>query len=244
MKIAVLTDAHSNMLALDAVMNHAHSVGVDSYWYLGDYVGYGPHPNEVIECIAEECDKAIIGNYDQKVLEFPKFEKQWETAKHPDKFFSFGWSYREMKHKNSDFLKSLNHEDSFELNNTRFLLCHGSPEGIADPLNPWTQQSRFDELAKGTKADIILFGHTHIFFTNESGQTLFVNPGGVSRSFDEDPRASYVVLEYKKKTWSVSNYRLEYDYKKFKKDMKKVGFSKLMTKSIMKGINYDILAGL
>ena len=68
MRVAVLSDIHSNLHALEAVLAEADAEGVDAIWCLGDVVGYGPRPNEVTAIVAERADLCLAGNHDLGVL--------------------------------------------------------------------------------------------------------------------------------------------------------------------------------
>ena len=81
MKVALIGDVHANLPALEAVLAHAHGSeneqSVEAIWNVGDFVGYGAFPNEVIQRLRDEDALSIIGNYDQKVLQFKKEKKKW-----------------------------------------------------------------------------------------------------------------------------------------------------------------------
>ena len=72
MKVAVLADVHANDLALKAVLKDARKRDVDAIWYLGDFLGYNPFPNKVVERLRKSKAVCIVGNYDLKVLNFSK----------------------------------------------------------------------------------------------------------------------------------------------------------------------------
>ena len=77
MRIALLGDVHANLPALDAVLADAKKRGVDQIWNIGDFVGYGAYPDEVVKRLRNEGAISIIGNYDLKVLKFPKKNKKF-----------------------------------------------------------------------------------------------------------------------------------------------------------------------
>ena len=67
-QIALLGDVHANLPALEAVISHAASLGVEQFWNIGDFVGYGPYPDQVVERMRTKKFVNIAGNYDLKVL--------------------------------------------------------------------------------------------------------------------------------------------------------------------------------
>jgi predicted phosphodiesterase len=92
-KIALLGDVHANLPALETVIAHATSLGVKEFWNIGDFVGYGAFPDQVVEQMKAKKFINIIGNYDLKVLKFPKKSKKWRDSKHPLKWLAFKWAY-------------------------------------------------------------------------------------------------------------------------------------------------------
>ena len=76
LKIGLLGDVHANLPALETVIAHANSLEVDAFWNIGDFVGYGAFPNQVVERMRKKKFVNIAGNYDLKVLKFPKKNKK------------------------------------------------------------------------------------------------------------------------------------------------------------------------
>ncbi|MFA5272406.1 MAG: metallophosphoesterase family protein, partial [Candidatus Omnitrophota bacterium] len=87
MKIAVISDVHANLPALEAVLKDVKEKRVQEIWDLGDSVGYSPFPNEVLASFRRERVKGLLGNYDKKVLSFPRERKKWRKEKDPAKYF-------------------------------------------------------------------------------------------------------------------------------------------------------------
>ena len=81
MKVAMLGDVHANLPALKAVLADIDARGVDAVWNVGDFVGYGAHPDEVVALLASRANVSIMGNYDRKVLSFPDKKDKWFSSK-------------------------------------------------------------------------------------------------------------------------------------------------------------------
>ncbi len=231
-KIAVLSDVHSNLRALKNVLADAKKEGIQEFWFLGDYIGYGTHPNEVISIIRGLGARCITGNYDVKVLDFPKYADIWRKEKHPSKFFSIEWTYDHLTRSSKTFLRKLPEHLDLSFAGKKFLLVHGSPEDMDEPLRKNTSTRRFRELAQKVHSDYVFFGHTHVYFTKNVNSVTFVNPGGVSRSFDGDPRASYVILEEENSQIKIIHKRIRYDLGNFLREMSQKGFPKDLIDSI------------
>jgi len=99
MKVALIGDIHANLPALEAVLSHARQRDVEAIWNVGDSVGYGAFPDEVVKLIRQDYVLSIAGNYDLKALEFKKKEKQWRKSKRPQKFLAFQWTHRALSKK-------------------------------------------------------------------------------------------------------------------------------------------------
>ncbi len=210
MKIALISDVHGNLPALEAVLEHSCERECDQLWDLGDNVGYGAFPEEVVSLLKEKADRAIIGNYDLKVLKFRKKQDAWKGKKNPLKLFSFKWTYEQLTKSSRRYLKKLPEEIEFDLEGIRIQLSHAGPGGLKEPLNPGVPEERFAAVGD-SDIDVYLFGHTHVSFAYRAADTWFINPGSVGRPDDGDPRASCAILTIKDGALEVEHYRVKYD---------------------------------
>ena len=216
MIVALIGDIHANLPALEAVLAHASSRGVQAIWNIGDFVGYGPFPDEVVERVRQEGATSIIGNYDLKVLRFPEKRAKWSRSKKPQKFFAFQWAYEHLSLDNRAYLRSLPEQLRFEAAGYRVLLTHGSPDSNEEPLTPETPAERLRELASSAadelgRPDLIVCGHSHREFARQVEGIWFVNTGSDGRPDDGDPRACYAVKQLSPGYLNVEHFRLEYD---------------------------------
>lgn len=211
MKVALIGDVHANLPALEAVLEHAQDRDVTAIWNIGDFVGYGAFPDEVVQRLGREHALSIAGNYDLKVLEFAKKAKKWRERKHPGKFLAIEWAFDNLSKKSLKQLRALPQEIRIEAKGKRILLTHASPASNVEPLKPNTPESRMRELAQMAEADVVIVGHSHRPFAREVGGVLFINTGSVGRPDDGDPRASYAIMRIGNKRLRVKHYRVEYD---------------------------------
>ena len=211
MKVALLGDIHANLPALEAVLDDASREGAETVWNLGDFVGYGPMPDEVVGRMREAAAVNIIGNYDLKVLAFPAKDRKWRTSKMPQKHFAFRWAWENLSEGSRDYLRSLGPQARLEVCGYRVLLTHGSPADGEEHLRPTTPALRLRELARMTDADVVLCSHSHEALDREAGGVRFINPGSVGRPEGGDPRASYALLDFRLGALEVRHRRIEYD---------------------------------
>ena len=217
MQVALIGDIHANLPALEAVMTHIQEQGIAKIWNVGDFVGYGAFPDEVVQCfrtaqrLRDEDVLSIVGNYDLKVLQFKQKKDKWQKKKDPDKYLAFKFAYEHLSKKSRKYLRFLAQQIRVKINGRRVLLVHGSPESNEEHLTPETPKKRLRQLAKMAKADVIICGHSHQPFAQEVDGVWFINTGSVGRPDDGDPRACYAVARIDSDQVLVQHHRIEYD---------------------------------
>ena len=243
MKVALIGDVHANLPALEAVLAHAHGSeneqSVEAIWNVGDFVGYGAFPNEVIQRLRDEDALSIIGNYDQKVLQFKKEKKKWRKKKQPAKYLAFEWAYENLSKKNRRYLRFLSQEIRMKIKGKRILLTHGSPASEKEPLTPETPEQRLRELAQMAHADVIVCGHSHQPFAREVDGVWFINTGSVGRPDDGDPRACYAILQIEAEQIQVHHHRVEYDVERAVAAIRKHDLPEAFAQMTLQGRNLD-----
>lgn len=197
MRIAIFSDVHANIQALEAVWDDIQQQNPDEIYCLGDLVGYGASPNEVIEFIRVNEIPTVMGNYDNGVgfeldscgckYNNPSLERLGEI--------SIWWSRGHTSQANKEFLQALPKDIRLIDQEIDVLLVHGSPRSLHEYLPEERPTITFERIAKVASCDIMLFGHTHMPYMKRVAETLFVNTGSVGRPKDGDPRACYVILD-------------------------------------------------
>ena len=163
---------------------------IDEVYCLGDIVGYGADPKEVMKTLSRKKIPSVMGNHDYAassgdVLKFNPFAAD-SIYKNIEMI-----SENELK-----FLGSLDKKMTVDLEGTKIYFVHGSPR---DPL--WEYVYEGDNLKihlDTSKSDVLVMGHTHIPFTREIGGRLVMNAGSVGQPRDGDPRASFLVFDSEK----------------------------------------------
>lgn len=213
MRIAIISDIHGNLQALDAVLADLRTRPVDAVYCLGDLVGYAAHPNEVTARIRAEGIPTIMGNYDDGVG-FDRDECGCVYTNPVDKSLgdqSLAWTKATVTPEHKAFLRALATDIRFEADGRRVLLVHGSPRRMNEYLFEDRPISSFERLAASSQADIIVFGHTHKPYTKLVDRVLFVNAGSVGKPKDGDWRACYIVLDPANAATPVEFIRVPYD---------------------------------
>jgi len=210
LRIGLIGDIHSNLPALKATLHTLNEKGVHLIVNCGDFVGYNAFPEEVIRLCRLNGILSVIGNYDHKVLKFPKRADKWKKSKHSEKWFSFKWSRENLSKESLLYLGCLPKQIELQVLRRHILIVHGSPVSIQEHLFSTTPEDRFHEFTELTKADVVVFGHSHEPFSKQVGDTLFINTGSVGRPDDGDPRATAAILEVGK-ILKVQHLKIEYD---------------------------------
>lgn len=213
MKLAVISDIHSNITALDAVLSDIERQNVDKVICTGDLVGYAPFPNEVIELIRERKIPTVMGNYDDAVgnMRFIcgcdyKDEKAQALGE-----ASIIWSKEHTSESNKAFLRSLPHEIRLTVNDTKVLLVHGSPERLNEYIYENTPREEMLHYLEQGNTDVLICGHIHKPYHAAIGNKSIINAGSVGKPKHGDPRATYVVVNFDEKV-SVQIQMVNYNF--------------------------------
>jgi putative phosphoesterase len=213
-KITIFGDIHANLPALDAVLEDMDQRGLPNRYCLGDLVGYGVYPNQVIEKIKQLQIPTLMGNYDHGVGNNSDdcgcAYRDAVSKALGDR--SIAWSNTHTQPENKEFLRQLPFHIPLQSGNRRVLLVHGSPRKINEYLYEDRSDRSFERLLDVAEADILVCGHTHIPYHRvlPSGRQV-INAGSVGKPKDGDPRACYVVLEAQEEEVAVEFIRVDYD---------------------------------
>jgi diadenosine tetraphosphatase ApaH/serine/threonine PP2A family protein phosphatase len=242
MRYAILGDIHSNLAALEAVLQDLDiRGGFDQVWCLGDVVGYGPEPHRCIELLQQYSHMCIAGNHDWAAvgsIDVSDFN--------PDAAQACRWTEQSMSVEDKEYLEYL----PAILSRDEFTLVHGSPR---EPV--WEYLLSVGQAVDNFKyfnTGFCLIGHSHIpLLFEQLGDTvipqdfpdgaaltlgknrLIINPGSVGQPRDHDPRASYVL--YNSETGTVHHYRVEYDISATQVRMQQEGLPEFLIHRLSQG---------
>jgi diadenosine tetraphosphatase ApaH/serine/threonine PP2A family protein phosphatase len=234
MRVAILTDIHSNLPALEAVLEAIDGAGLEKRWCLGDVVGYGAQPDDCARVVRESCELSLVGNHDLAVtgeIDTEVFSASAAAA--------VQWTRDNSTKETIDFLKSLKSENSKH----EVGLYHASPR---DPV--WEYVLAVDqarECMEEQSARVSFIGHSHValWFSDGPGPGPFgdagggqaeggfeldvaekrwlLNPGSVGQPRDGDPRAAW--LELDTEAWKVTYHRVSYDIDRAAEPIREAG---------------------
>src|SRR3990172_5748514 len=193
MKLAVISDIHANLHALEAVLDDLDQADPDLLVCLGDLVGYGAHPNEVVSLIRDRRIPTVMGNFDDGVgydLDDCGCVCR-DPQDHQRGHESFMWTRLHATADSKEYLRGLPLQIRQVWAGARLLFVHGSPRKINEYLYEDRPDATFERIAKVAGCDVLFFGHTHLPYQKWGGKTLFVNTGSVGKPKDGDMRAGY-----------------------------------------------------
>lgn len=214
----IFGDIHGNLPALEAVFDDMAQRGLTENLYcLGDLVGYGTFPNEVISAIRSRNIPTIMGNYDQGVGNSSDdcgCAYKTDSAKKLGEQ-SIAWSNAEVTDENKAYLRDLPAHNSLKLGDLDITLVHGSPRKINEYLYQDRSDESLERIMNGIDADVMVCGHTHLPYHRilPSGQQV-INAGSVGKPKDDNPDACYILLSAEGKQLTIEFIRVAYDVEK------------------------------
>jgi putative phosphoesterase len=211
--VAVITDIHANLPALEAALRRIEELGIECVYCGGDLVGYGPHPNEVCRLLEQRDIPTIYGNYDYAIARDLDDCGCAYVSQHDRELGqkSVEWTLAHTDRRSKDFMRELPFDLRFEVGERSVHLVHGSPRKVNEYLFEEKPPSLYERLAAAEDADTLVFGHTHKPWMREHGGVLFVNCGSVGKPKDRDPRAAFAVLRPGARHPEVTIERVGYD---------------------------------
>ena len=230
MRIAVISDIHSNLEALDAVI--AALPQFDELYCLGDLVGYGPQPNEVVEKILQlEPTVVLSGNHDHAVVTGGTEGFSTHAAK------AVEWTRQQIKPENRDYLARLQPSCKVEKARISIGLFHGSPwSPLTEYIFPGLSESEARNLIFGSGSSVILLGHTHVPMLYSYGREMLANPGSVGQPRDGNPKASFALLTVSESSLSFEVERVEYDVSTAADKIVRAGLPKFLAERLYTGM--------
>lgn len=205
MRIAIISDVHANLAALDSIQEP-----YDVLICLGDLVDYGPQPRETIQWVRERALRVIRGNHDHALAN--GVDCRCAPVMQEASISTRRWHSYLLSQDEKEYLGGLPVTERLEIGGARFHLAHAAPAGDLYDYHivPDAPDEALTERIEGIEADFILLGHTHLPMLRTIGTTTIVNPGSVGQPRHGDSRASYAIWE----DGEVKFHRSAYDVRR------------------------------
>lgn len=232
MRIAIISDIHSNLEALNRAMTEIEREKVDEIVCLGDIVGYGANPNECVDIIKKTTEFVLLGNHDEAAIDLSKTEFFNPFAR-----IAAEWTSQTLTEENRDYIAGL----GLTLERNGLFFVHASP---VDPgewnyiLTPMDAAENFPAMP----TDVGFVGHSHVpevfcedLWTREivKGEKFIVNVGSIGQPRDGNPALSFGIFDTE--LWSYRNLRLDYDIEMAAFKIRKAGLPKNLSERLFVG---------
>lgn len=195
MKLAVISDIHSNHYALSSVLEDIEARDVDTIICTGDLVGYMPFPNEVVNLIRKHKILSIKGNHDQHVAAMDKLTKaefELKSIEEIQQSASALYSSFTLTEVNRAYLDNLPEFIELTVGSYHVLFVHGSPRAMDEYM--FEDSDELEVIARSVPNNVLISGHTHLPYHKRIANTDMINAGSVGKSKHGNANGTYVIL--------------------------------------------------
>jgi predicted phosphodiesterase len=221
-RLAVLSDVHGNLLALEAVLADLETQGApDATWVLGDLAAFCPWPAQTLVRLRALPNAAFIqGNTDRYLVTgrrpaFPiRSPEDWAAAPQQlaGRDANFRWTVERLSYADYEFLRDLPPRLEKEMSGYgRIVAVHATPASDEANIYPTTTDEEVRSHLTGLDARLVLYGHTHRPMDRVVDGVRLVNAGSVGLPLDGDPRPAYALLDFEGGDCAVTIHRVIYD---------------------------------
>jgi predicted phosphodiesterase len=233
MRIAIISDIHSNLPALSQAFEDIGRQEVDEVICLGDVVGYGAHPNECLDLVRPRCSVILQGNHDAAAVDLGVAAFFTTHAR-----IAAEWTHRHLTRENASFLKALPLIEQRE----ELTFVHASPVEPAE----WNYVLDIGEVRRALasfRGAICFIGHSHVpgIFSGQGieqqvrkAERYIINVGSVGQPRDGDPRLSYGIFDTE--AWVYENVRTEYKVDQARESIISVGLPRVLGDRLRSGL--------
>ncbi len=246
MRVALISDIHSNIFALEQVMAQLRRERVDLILNLGDLVGYNANPNECIELIQAEPVLSLAGNHDLALLDVELAQFFNIIA-----YQAIVWAREQVRPEFREFFENL----PLTREGENYLACHGTPTSADSYINYHFQGKKvLKMLQRGLGLRVCFFGHTHrraLWYQDIRGKVALlpispgkilleprwhylINPGSVGQPRDGNPEAAYAIFDDEE--FSIHYKSVPYDVAAAQSSILKAGLPSYLAERLAQGV--------
>ena len=210
MRVAVFSDVHGNVRALEAVLAEIKARGpFDAVVNGGDLAYGGPRPRETIDLLMQGDYPTVLGNTDV-----------WIAGMEPGGGETVAWARRQLEPRHEAFIRGLPRAHRIEPpGGPPLVVFHATPTSLSDLIAPDAPEEVVDEVFDQARARAVVYGHIHKAYVRDVAGGVIVNAGAVGFPFDGNPKASFALLRLDAGRWRAENVRLAYDHEAVAKEL-------------------------
>ena len=228
MKIGIITDVHSNIIALNTVLNEFEKVKTDKIICCGDIIGIGPNPEETVQELMKNKDKLITvrGNHEQYLLKgLPKDVHDDKRAMSLEEIDNHEWTHSKLSENSKNFISQFKISNIIEIEGKKIYIVHypSNENGIYKKhiKKPTIKQN--EEMFSGIDADIFIYGHTHTISINNKNNKWYINSGSLGCPIKSNI-ANAGILEINKNEICYKQLKIEYNVNEVIKEIERLRF--------------------
>lgn len=231
MRLAIISDIHGNLFALEYVLEDIRRQGIEQIVCLGDAIQGGAQPAETVQCLRELNCPIVMGNADDWLLTgvdtspHEKITEQQLAVRE--------WALARLSDEDKAYIRRFQPTVEIELEGEKKLLCfHGSPHSYDDILLPTTPDETFYQLLENFDAELFTGGHTHTQQLRRVGKARYFNPGSVGlaynwqqsgEQFRADPWADYAIVTSEGANLGIDFRRIPFDVQELSRIIRSSG---------------------
>jgi len=223
-KLAILSDIHANLPALEAVIEDLSQFTVDYVIVAGDVINFGPFTRQVVQRVIENKWAVIRGNGELFLLDYdtPRAPKEWRD---PIDFPIPPWLNRQLDSSSKNAIATWADTLTLRFSDAPSIrVVHGTPQSHWESLYPILKDEKIAEILADVEENTVIAGHTHLPMDRQSGKWHLLNPGSVGVPLDGQFSASYMLLDGDERGWQAAFRRVPFDYDPIYSEFERLGF--------------------
>jgi len=228
MKLGIITDIHSNKIALEAVLQEFKKRNVEKIICCGDIIGIGPFPEETVQILTGNKDRVIgvRGNHEQYLLEgLPEKVHDDKRRMEPEEIGNHKWNHSQISKISKEFLNELPEYKNIEIENKKIYITHypknENGEYKKNIKNPTIEEN--EKMFSGIDADIFLYGHTHATNIKHKDGKWYINVGTLGCPMS-DNNANAGILTIDKEKVDFEHLSVKYNVEEVTQEIEKIKF--------------------
>jgi predicted phosphodiesterase len=225
-RLAILSDIHGNLPALEAVFSDLKSFDVERVIIPGDVINFGPCPRQAAEFVIEKGWAVIRGNNEYFLLDYktPRAPAEWYD---PVQFAPVVWLDKQFDQKLKERIACWPDTLNLRFRDTPPIqVFHGTLNSPWEPIYWTLTDVEIEKLLCNVEADYVICGHTHLPMDRQAGRWRIFNPGSVGVPLDGMFSASYMILEGNEQGWQPTFRRIPFDYKPIFEEFERLQYSR------------------
>ncbi len=225
-KLAILSDIHGNLPALEAVLADMKNFEVDQVIVAGDVINFGPFSRRTAEMVIENRWPVIRGNNEYFLLDY-KTPRAPAECDDPVRFAPTAWLDKQFDQKLKNAIAAWPDTINLRFRDAPPIqVFHGTPQSPWDSIYWTSTEDEIENILCNTEADFVICGHTHLPMDRQSGRWRIFNPGSVGVPLDGIFSASYMILAGDQDGWKPTFRRIPFDYDAVFQEFEASGFNK------------------